>query len=317
MKIKFLFSIVLISFSLISIGQKDSCKVGLYVNSIYDFKIDEKSYMIDFWMWMNFKNDKLEFKDNQDIVNSKLSEITHFNRQKINGENWIAQKCKAEIMHHWDVSNFPFDRQKLKVIIEDAENDTTDLIYVADKLNSKLDPKFVSEEWNIESFEVKEQIRTYATTYGNPQLSGTSSYPQIVAEIVIKRNHSWLLLLKLLTGAYVAFLISGLVFFVSSENQDSRFGLCVGGLFAAIGNKYIAESVVPSTNANSLLDNAHNVTFGYILLISIICIISLRLFESEDPKKKALSLKIDKISFWSVLISYIIINVLIVYFAIQ
>jgi hypothetical protein len=220
-------------------------------------------------------------------------------------------------MHQWDVSNFPFDRQKLRIEIEDAENDTTSMIYVADTLNSKLDPCFVTAEWDIESFTIKDQIRTYATNYGNPLLSGSSSYPQVVAEISIKRNHSWLLLMKLLTGAYVAFLISSLVFFVSSENQDSRFGLCVGGLFAAIGNKYITESVVPTTNANTLMDNVHNLTFGFILLIVIISIITLRLHQCEDKRKVNLSLKIDRISFWCVLISYVVINVALVIFALH
>ena len=317
MKNRIQFTVILLFFSPLLFAQKDSCKVGIYINCIYDLKLDEKSFMADFWMWMNYKNDSLNFQNNQDITNSKSYEFTHFTKEKKNDINWAAQKCKAQIMHQWDVANFPFDRQKLRIEIEDAENDTSLMIYVADTLNSKLDPCFVTTEWDIESFTIKDQIRTYATTYGNPLLSGLSSYPQVVAEISIKRNHSWLLLMKLLTGAYVAFLISSLVFFVSSKNQDSRFGLCVGGLFAAIGNKYITESVVPATNANTLMDNVHNLTFGFILLIVIISIITLRLYQSENKRKVALSIKIDRISFWFVLISYMVINVSLVIFALS
>lgn len=102
----------------------------------------------------------------------------------------------------------------------------------------------------------------------------------------------------MLTGPYVAVLISCMVFFVSSENQDSRFGLCVGGLFAAIGNKYITESVVPSSNDYSLIAKVHHLTFGFILFIIVICIFSLRPYESGEGQKKNKSLIIDKISFW-------------------
>lgn len=317
MKNKIRITAVLLFISLISFAQKDTCSVGIYVNSIYDFKIDDNSFMIDFWMWVNFKNDSLVFDGNIDIPNSKSNEITHFTREKKNGMNWVAQKCKAEVMKQWNVANFPFDEQRLKVFIEDTENDTSALMYMADTKNSKLDPKFVSPEWHIESFTIKNNVKTYATTYGNPKLSGSSSYPQVVAEIVIKRNHSWLLLLKLLTGAYVAFFISCMVFYLSSDFQDSRFALCVGGLFAAIGNKYIVESVVPSSNAHSLMDNVHNFTFAFILVIIVICIFSLRLHESEDEKKIALSAKIDRISFWSILISYIVLNVWMVVYAVR
>ncbi|MEO7582505.1 MAG: hypothetical protein ABIS74_05905 [Ferruginibacter sp.] len=296
----------------ITFAQADTCKVGIYVNSIYDFKLDDKSYSIEFWMWMNYKNDSLTFQNNQDIINSKSTEFTHFAHEKNSGINWVAQKCKAQMMQQWDVTNYPFDRQSLQLVIEDAEHDTSEMIYIADKLNSKLDPAFVTGEWSIERFSIKEGVRTYTTSYGNPSLANTSSYPQIVAEISIKRNNSWLLLIKLLTGAYVAFLISSLVFFVSSANQDSRFALCVGGLFAAIGNKYITESVVPPSSAGTLMDNVHNITFGSILLVVIICIISLRLHESDCPKKKARSLKIDRLSFWLILTGYVVTNIMMI-----
>jgi Ca2+/Na+ antiporter len=116
------------------------------------------------------------------------------------------------------------------------------------------------------------------------------------------------MLAKMLTGAYVAFLISCLVFFVSSENQDSRFGLCVGGLFAAIGNKYIVESAIPGSTSNTLMDDVHNLTFTFILLIVGIIIFSLNMFESGDEIKKKKSLKLDRWAFVSVISLYMLIN---------
>ena len=118
---------------------------------------------------------------------------------------------------------------------------------------------------------------------------------------------------KMLTGAYVAFLISCLVFFVSSENQDSIFGLCVGGLFAAIGNKYIVQSVIPGSTTNTLMDNVRNLTFTFILVIVGIIIYSLNLFESGDEVKKKRALKIDKRAFFSVISIYILINAFLIW----
>jgi hypothetical protein len=90
------------------------------------------------------------------------------------------------------------------------------------------------------------------------------------------------------------FLFSCIAFFVSSENQDSRYGLCVGGVFAAIGNKYIVESIVPSSSGNTLLDDVHTLTFIFIFLIIILVTISLRMFESGNDHKVAASMKLDK-----------------------
>lgn len=307
-----LFAIVLFT-SHFAIAQRDTCKVGLYLNTVYDFNLEDKSFMADFWLWMNYKNDSLKFEDAIEIPNSKSTDFSHYSLEKKGNINWATQKCKAQMMHQWDVSTFPFDEQRLTIELEDAKYDASQLVYVADSINSKIDCSFNSKEWRIESFTVKSSARTYKTTYGNPALQGSSTYPRVTAELVIRRNNSWLMLAKMLTGAYVAFLIACLVFFVSSENQDSRFGLCVGGLFAAIGNKYIVESVVPTSTTNTLMDNVHNLTFTFILLIVGIIIISLRLFESGDEVKKAKSLKLDRWAFFSVISVYTLINIFLIW----
>jgi hypothetical protein len=315
MKNRFLLSTFALLFCITSFAQKDTCKIGIYINSVYDFKLDDKSFMADFWMWMNYKNDSLKFENVAEITNSKSADFSHYTLEKKGEWNWATQKCRAQLIHQWDVSKFPFDKQYLRIEIEDSQSDTSKLVYIADEANSKIDTVFNSSEWCIEKFSLKEGVKTYETTYGNPTLSGKSSYPRVVAEITIKRNNSWIKLVKLLTGAYVAFLISCIVFFVSNESQDSRFCLVVGGIFAAIGNKYIVESVVPSSTSNTLMDNVHTLTFIYILLITVVMIISLRLHQSEDEQKKQRSLKIDKWAFYIFGISYTIINVFIVWLA--
>jgi F0F1-type ATP synthase membrane subunit c/vacuolar-type H+-ATPase subunit K len=298
-----------------SFAQKDTCKIGIYINSIYDFKLDDKSYMADFWIWMNYKNDSLAFDNRIEITNGKSADFSHYSMEKKSGWNWAAQKCRAQLIHQWDVSTFPFDKQELRIEIEDSQSDTSRLIYMADEANSKIDSSFNSSEWSIEKFSLSQGVKTYQTTYGNPSLSGRSSYARVVAEITIKRKNSWIKLIKLLTGVYVAFLISCIVFFVSNESQDSRFCLCVGGIFAAIGNKYIVESVVPSSTSNTLMDNVHTLTFIFILLITVVMIISLRLFQSEDTQKKQLSLKVDRWAFYIFTFLYTFLNVMIVYLA--
>lgn len=315
MKNRILLALALLCIVFTSSAQKDTCKIGLYINSIYDFRLDEKSFMADFWMWMIYKNDSIRFENNMEVRNSKSADFSNYSSEKQDGVNWATQKCKTQVMHKWDVSRFPFDEQRMHIEIEDAEHDTSSMIYTVDKVNSKLDHAAVHSEWYIVGFSIKDTVHTYETTYGNPKLSGTSSYPKIIAEVVLRRTCSWILLAKMLTGAYVAFLISCLVFFLSSDNQDSRFGLCVGGLFAAIGNKYIVESTVPTSTTNTLMDNVHNLTFTFILLIVLVSIITLRLHESGNPQKIELSKKIDRISFWSILFVYALTNIILILIA--
>ncbi len=66
-------------------------------------------------------------------------------------------------------------------------------------------------------------------------------------EMDIERN-AWGLFLKIFIGMYIAFLISVISFTPHPSELEPRFGLPVGGLFAAVGNKYIIDSLLPESS---------------------------------------------------------------------
>src|SRR5687767_5612854 len=125
MKSRTFIAFALLCIALSSTAQKDTCKIGLYINSIYDFRLDEKSFMADFWMWMIYKNDSINFENNMEVRNSKSNEFSNYSIEKQGVINWATQKCKTQVMHKWDVSRFPFDEQRMQIEIEDAEHDTS------------------------------------------------------------------------------------------------------------------------------------------------------------------------------------------------
>ena len=141
----------------------------------------------------------------------------------------------------------------------------------------------------------------YNTTYGDPTLQGESVYPSVKMNLYLSRTHSAVTLMKLITGVLVAFLISVLVFFIKPADTETRIGLAVGGLFAAVGNKYIVESVVPTSTQTTLVDYVHLATFAEILFIILMIIIIGYQYYSE---REAQAVRLEKFSFWISLISF-------------
>jgi len=177
------------------------------------------------------------------------------------------------------------------------------LIYVADAKNFKIDENLKLRDWIITDFAVSVTARTYNSNYGDPELNESSSYGQVRTSITLKRIHVYTIFFMLFTGVFVGFLIALFVFFIKPINVDPRFGLCVGGLFAAVGNKYVVESTVLSVSNNTLIDTLHNLTFSSILIV--ISIISLYTFEKGREKNLARVKKIDMYSFIIILVAYI------------
>ena len=318
MKRIFLFCLLAIGLLSKSIAQTeeatvpDTVKVGVFFTSVYDLNLAEKSFTADLWIWYNYRNDSINPLESVEISNAKEFEFQSDDIEKINNINWATHKCKATVKKEWNLKNFPFDKQELYVEIEDAIYDTEQLIYVADVANSKYDKNIKLDEWQIKSFKIEQMHKTYETTYGNPGLEGTSDYPGIKASFVLERDGVGLFF-KLFIGIYVAYLISLSVFFMGPENPE-RFGMIVGALFAGVANKYIVESLMPQTIMLTLPDKIHNLTFIYIIFHLIITVLAYRLTVKEKIK---LGWRVDVTCFLLSIISFVIINFIWVYEAIQ
>lgn len=116
-----------------------------------------------------------------------------------------------------------------------------------------------------------------------------------------------MVLFKLIIGLIVSFLISISVLFIKPTYVDPRFGLCVGGLFTTIGNKYIVDSLVPTNHEFTKLDGIHNLTLICIFVIIAISLRSLYVYENRKAKGIKLSAKLDRWSLIIVTLSYVII----------
>ncbi|MGL2965883.1 hypothetical protein [Flavobacterium sp. XGLA_31] len=290
-------------------SQKDTISIGAYINSLYDFNLTDNSYKTEFWLWMKYdKNAELDSLPNQiEFINAKSAPQIEAASTNSRGKvNWFGAKYIAEFQKNWDVTSFPFDKQKLKISIESGEYSSDKIVFKCDYKNSKLnqDIKDNINEWNVIQSKFYIDESHYNTTFGDPDLKTKSSYPSFNFEVYLARKDPYLVLFKLITGLLVAFIISCCVFFIKPTNTDPRFGLSVGGLFAAIGNKYIIESKVPATNQITLLDNIHNLTFVYILIITILSVVSLHIFEKNTKSRKEMSRRLDRVAFITIFLSY-------------
>jgi hypothetical protein len=83
----------------------------------------------------------------------------------------------------------------------------------------------------------------------------------------------------------------------------------VGGLFAAVGNKYIIDSLLPESSTFTLVDTLHTLTFFAIFSILLVSAICLRLY---DGGKKEQCVQVNKIGSRAILVVYGLTNLIFV-----
>lgn len=287
--------------------QPDTVRIGAYVRSLYDFDLATNTVKSDVYYWCSYKNREFDFSNEFELLNANAVSLSNTSVDTLsNGKYLFYAKASAHVRQNYELTDYPFDSQRFVISVESSEYDEEDLIFRPDKVNCKLDPSVQDalDEWEITNTSFDSGTTTYESNFGNPIANPSSPYSRFDVIIELQRKDSMLILFKLITGILVAFIISSCVFFIKPINTDPRFGLCVGALFAAIGNKYIVESIVPATNKVSMLDNLHNLTFVYIFIMIVISVISLHIYEKGSDEDIRRSQLLDRWSLITVVTTY-------------
>jgi hypothetical protein len=311
MKKDILFSTVLLfiaSFFTPSFAQQekpDTVKVGLYITSIHDIDFKQKEYAVNFWLWLQYKNKDFDFLQNLEVPMAKAIERSFSTADSSGDEIYIQMKLQCVMKDSWKISNFPFDRQTLRISIENSQFDSQSLVFVPDTVGNHFDPRFTLNGWTIDSCIVTTGIKKYETAFGDEEATKPhTEYSAFRVRLGIKRDASGLFW-KMFLGMYIAFLIAYVCFYIHADGMDSRFGLSVGSLFAVIGNKYIIDSSLPESTSFTLVDTLHGITLFFIFTIITATAYSLLLVKKNKVKQ---AYRFDMIAAQVVLAIYIFLN---------
>jgi hypothetical protein len=290
----------------LKIETPDTVRIGAYVISVHDINFHDKEYTIRFWLWFLHNNAEFDFSRQLDIPNAKSIEFAEPITDSLDGKAWVIMKMKCVMKQNWIVSDFPFDQQKLSLHIENTLFDNTSLIFLPDTTGSRFDDEEAIDGWTITNFKVRADVNDYHTGFGavHPD-SQYSEFSQFVLEMDIERN-AFGLFMKIFTGMYIAFLIAIISFTPHPSELEPRFGLPVGGLFAAVGNKYIIDSLLPQASSFTLVDTLHTITFLSILATLVISAVALKLHDYGKTEK---ALRINRIYSRIVVMLYFVLNI--------
>jgi hypothetical protein len=283
----------------------DTVKVGAYIISLHDINFHEKEYTIRFWLWFVYDNPEFDFSKQLDIPNAKEIAPPEIIVDSVDGKAWAIMKMKCKMKENWDVRDFPFDNQHLKVQIENTLFDNRRLVFVPDATGSKFDEKEALDGWAVRNFKVVRHDNDYETGFGDNS-NPFQVFSTFNIELDIERN-AWGLFLKIFIGMYIAFLIAVISFTPHPSELEPRFGLPVGGLFAAVGNKYIIDSILPETTSFTLVDTLHALTFFAVFSTLMVSAVALKLHDNNKTEK---AIRISRRGAFIVITSYVVLNII-------
>ena len=292
-----------------AVAQPDTVRAGAYVISIHDINFHNKEYTLRYWLWFLHQNPEFDFTTQLDIVNAKSIELPDAIIDSINGKTWVMMKMKCVMKQNWQVHDFPFDKQHLRIKIENSIYDKNSLVFKPDVEGSLFGDEETIDGWTISNFKINAGENEYSTGFGDPRPGkNKQQFSELLIEMDIERD-AWGLFLKIFIGMYIAFLISMLSFTPHPSELEPRFGLPVGGLFAAVGNKYIIDSLLPESSSFTLVDSLHSLTFVAIFMTLVVSAISLRYHDKGMDDR---CIRINKRGARMVVAGYTLLNIVLV-----
>jgi hypothetical protein len=334
--------------------KNDSAKIDtvrIIIQHIFDIDFVKQEYKIEFWLKFTSEDScsLVKLEEQLAVVHAKkttIDTIPNWNQDNCsppdsgrNNNHYFRKNLKVTctMIQEWTLNRFPFDSQNLHIAFYNAARGkkwvkllaSRDVGY-ADTL-SENEPKnsiLVENGWVIENRTIG--VDSSNAEFNDATLSTSNSRHSAAGfTLTLSREKVWGLYFKLLIGMYVAFSVAAVALFIDISETHASFDLPVGGLFAAIANKYIIETILPETPLFTLVDFLHAVTIVFIF--SIISYKALILYQTKSRyeieetenqgkspelirKERADSVrrshKINRQISWSVIGLFVIINIL-------
>jgi len=265
------------------------CQIGVNVEDLYELDVARDTFGALLWIWSLCPSAEpapletislptaMPGLDLGEARSIPVGDAGHYQYRRILGT----------FRHDWDVSRYPFDRQRIAIPVDESEHSAAVVIFEPDVESSFLSPDVRSRlaEWRVSDLELATSISDEGSTYGLPHAHG-ARYARLEASFTLERTGGLLAFLKLTCGAFAASLMASLSWFLGPPAQssfDGKLALLVGALFAVLINQQVADATMGDASRLTLITELHLVALALIAAIALLALRERRRAERGLP----------------------------------
>lgn len=271
--------------------QPQQVQVGLYILNLGKFDVASGTFTADFYLSLKCEtncSDKFEFMNGRAATTDKI----------IDTPTEKFYRIQANLNSPVDLKQFPFDSQKIQIILEDKEQPNTQLQYIPVQEESGIDASVSIIGWNLDDWTVEEKSHEYPL------------YDETYSQYIFTMNISRIALNSFIkTILPVIFIIIVIIssFVLDTDKINTRLTMAGSSLVAAVMFHVSINNQIPPVGYLTFADKFMILTY-IILVISFIT--NIILLELIERKKTELAEKIHRRTEFSVLIIFPILYLL-------
>ncbi len=281
--------------------------VGVRLNGMEAISLRESSWTADFDIWFRWTGDEVNPGEHFRIVNGNV-DFREREASFVEGSaHYERYGVKARVNASFDMGRFPFGDQTVTIQVEDGAQGAGALRYVADERDSGVSRLGVPANLKISRTLAAVKLHSYQSRRGDPRIpEGEADVHSRFIFAMLLSPPGLAVFVKLYQALFASVAIALVVFFIKPIHVDPRFGLGIGGLFAAVGNNIYVGSILPNVSRFGLPEMVNALGLATIFLTLVQSTISLYILDSLGREK--LRRVFDHVSFAVFLAGFIAVN---------
>lgn len=261
--------LLFINGGLASQNQPQNVYVGLYLINLGRFDIATGSFTADFYLALECETacPKMDFE----FMNGRATSF----EKTVDKPDLKSYRIQVSLVSPIDLKKFPFDQQRLQIIIEDKNRNREELIYVPKLNESGIDPSIIFIGWDMGNWSAYEREHYYET-YGE-------SYSQYVFEVPISRITINAIFKTFLPITFIVLIMLS-SFVLDPDKITTRLTMVGSALVASVMFHVSIANQIPPVGYLTFIDKFMVLTYFITLLSFVFNVFLMELYEEKKEK---------------------------------
>lgn len=244
--------------------------VGMYVNTVYQLEVASSTYYLDAYLWFKWKGDidPTATMEITNLVEEWGAMVTPLNEEPVllpDGHQYKLLKVEGRFMQPFVLADYPLDRQKLSVYLEDSTYGSGQLVYVMDAEGSGYGHMLAIPGWEIDTWSSQQLQHDYGSFFGAEKGGSASVYSTLRFDLEIVRPVNFFIW-KLMMPLVILLVASWMVLVLDPKLVEVRTALPATGLLTAVFLQQAYSDGLPEVGYLVLIDKIYAVAYALIVL---------------------------------------------------
>ncbi len=268
----------------------DEVLAGVYVSNIQAINLTTNSFDADFYVWLRWRNPDLDPTAGVEVMNPyqswALVVTPVYDEPQLQPDGsllWLA-RYQGSFNSPLSLSDYPFERQTLRIIIEDGLGTTRDVVYRPDSDPIALDPEVTLPGYRIGEPQIDFGEFTYTSSFGEVESTRESrTYPRITVSIPLS-SPAASGIVKTILPVTIVLIAAALALMVPVVHVDAKISLGITALLALVAMHWGVSSTLPDASYLLMIDVLYLLSYAAVTAILAVTVAGIYVRQSRGEQ---------------------------------